>query len=144
MPLQAVSSWNKGKRLQVIAACRSPPSCIYKLLLDAHGDLLRGLQVVETAVGITSTLLGEKIEGAYRPDPWFYCTHFTRSQQGHGHGCSKITTRCLRQYCPVQLSRVCISNSGWRIMTETQHDSTLVNSYGRCHRKYPHSEALRA
>lgn len=32
-------------------------------LIDAHGDLLRGLQVVETAVGITSTLLGEKLEG---------------------------------------------------------------------------------
>ncbi|KJA25882.1 hypothetical protein HYPSUDRAFT_37368 [Hypholoma sublateritium FD-334 SS-4] len=33
-----------------------------KTLADAHGDLLRGLQVVETAVGITSTLLGDKIE----------------------------------------------------------------------------------
>ncbi|KAF9270041.1 methylmalonate-semialdehyde dehydrogenase [Marasmius fiardii PR-910] len=33
-----------------------------KTLPDAHGDLLRGLQVVETAIGVTSTLLGEKIE----------------------------------------------------------------------------------
>ncbi|KAK7468736.1 hypothetical protein VKT23_003239 [Stygiomarasmius scandens] len=33
-----------------------------KTLPDAHGDLLRGLQVVETAIGITSTLLGDKIE----------------------------------------------------------------------------------
>ncbi|KAJ6604498.1 Aldehyde/histidinol dehydrogenase, partial [Mycena vulgaris] len=33
-----------------------------KTIADAHGDLLRGLQVVETAVGITSTLLGDKIE----------------------------------------------------------------------------------
>ncbi|KAF7339593.1 Methylmalonate-semialdehyde dehydrogenase [Mycena sanguinolenta] len=33
-----------------------------KTIGDAHGDLLRGLQVVETAVGITSTLLAEKIE----------------------------------------------------------------------------------
>ncbi|KAF8846237.1 Methylmalonate-semialdehyde dehydrogenase [Paxillus ammoniavirescens] len=33
-----------------------------KTLADAHGDVLRGLQVVETAIGITSTLLGEKIE----------------------------------------------------------------------------------
>ncbi|KAJ3550291.1 hypothetical protein NMY22_g560 [Coprinellus aureogranulatus] len=33
-----------------------------KTLGDAHGDLLRGLQVVETAAGITSTLLGDKIE----------------------------------------------------------------------------------
>ncbi|KDR85348.1 hypothetical protein GALMADRAFT_234171 [Galerina marginata CBS 339.88] len=33
-----------------------------KTLADAHGDLLRGLQVVETAAGITSTLIGEKLE----------------------------------------------------------------------------------
>jgi len=33
-----------------------------KTLADAHGDLLRGLQVVETAIGITSTLMGEKLE----------------------------------------------------------------------------------
>ncbi|TFK36856.1 methylmalonate-semialdehyde dehydrogenase [Crucibulum laeve] len=33
-----------------------------KTLADAHGDLLRGLQVVETAAGITSNLLGDKIE----------------------------------------------------------------------------------
>ncbi|KAF8913007.1 methylmalonate-semialdehyde dehydrogenase [Gymnopilus junonius] len=33
-----------------------------KTLADAHGDLLRGLQVAETAIGITSTLIGEKLE----------------------------------------------------------------------------------
>ncbi|KAH0590900.1 hypothetical protein H2248_001015 [Termitomyces sp. 'cryptogamus'] len=33
-----------------------------KTVADAHGDLLRGLQVVETTIGITSTLMGEKIE----------------------------------------------------------------------------------
>ncbi|KAH9486602.1 putative methylmalonate-semialdehyde dehydrogenase [acylating], mitochondrial [Psilocybe cubensis] len=33
-----------------------------KTIADAHGDILRGLQVVETAAGITSTLLGDKIE----------------------------------------------------------------------------------
>jgi len=31
--------------------------------LDAQGDLLRGLQVVETAAAATTTLLGDKIEG---------------------------------------------------------------------------------
>ena len=31
-------------------------------LLDAHGDVLRGLQVVETACGAATALLGEKIE----------------------------------------------------------------------------------
>ncbi len=30
--------------------------------LDAQGDVLRGLQVVESACGISSNLLGEKIE----------------------------------------------------------------------------------
>ncbi|SJL05557.1 related to methylmalonate-semialdehyde dehydrogenase (acylating), mitochondrial precursor [Armillaria ostoyae] len=44
-----VTSTIAGKRIDVL-----PP--------DAHGDLLRGLQVVESAIGITSTLLGEKIE----------------------------------------------------------------------------------
>jgi malonate-semialdehyde dehydrogenase (acetylating)/methylmalonate-semialdehyde dehydrogenase len=38
-------------------------SFIAHRILDAHGDLLRGLQVVETAAGITSTLMGDKIEG---------------------------------------------------------------------------------
>ncbi|KAF9527804.1 methylmalonate-semialdehyde dehydrogenase [Crepidotus variabilis] len=33
-----------------------------KTLADAHGDLLRGLQVAETAAAVTSTLLGDKIE----------------------------------------------------------------------------------
>ncbi|KIK30389.1 hypothetical protein PISMIDRAFT_26819 [Pisolithus microcarpus 441] len=33
-----------------------------KTLADAHGDVLRGLQVVETAIGVTSTLMGEKLE----------------------------------------------------------------------------------
>ena len=31
-------------------------------LLDAHGDVLRGLQVVETACGAATALMGEKIE----------------------------------------------------------------------------------
>lgn len=33
-----------------------------KTLADAHGDLLRGLQVVETAIAATTTLMGDKIE----------------------------------------------------------------------------------
>ncbi|KAG5332155.1 hypothetical protein C0989_007119, partial [Termitomyces sp. Mn162] len=33
-----------------------------KTVADAHGDLLRGLQVVETAISITSMLMGEKLE----------------------------------------------------------------------------------
>ena len=45
---------------------RSDPSVLSarqrQYLIDAHGDVLRGLQVVETACGITSTLLGNKME----------------------------------------------------------------------------------
>ncbi|KAF8523555.1 Aldehyde/histidinol dehydrogenase, partial [Hysterangium stoloniferum] len=33
-----------------------------KTFADARGDVLRGLQVVETATGITSTLMGDKID----------------------------------------------------------------------------------
>ncbi|KAG0696027.1 Aldehyde/histidinol dehydrogenase [Suillus ampliporus] len=33
-----------------------------KTLADAHGDVLRGLQVVESAIGITSNIVGEKLE----------------------------------------------------------------------------------
>ncbi|KAF8577890.1 Methylmalonate-semialdehyde dehydrogenase [Ramaria rubella] len=33
-----------------------------KTFADARGDVLRGLQVVETAAGITSTLMGDKLE----------------------------------------------------------------------------------
>ena len=32
------------------------------MCVDAHGDVLRGLQVVESACAVTSLLLGEKIE----------------------------------------------------------------------------------
>lgn len=33
-----------------------------KTFADAKGDVLRGLQVVEVACGITSTMLGQRIE----------------------------------------------------------------------------------
>jgi malonate-semialdehyde dehydrogenase (acetylating) / methylmalonate-semialdehyde dehydrogenase len=34
-----------------------------KTLTDAHGDLYRGLQVVQAAASITSTLMGNQLEG---------------------------------------------------------------------------------
>ena len=41
-------------------------SCIVleqgKTFNDAHGDVLRGLQVVETACGIAANLMGDKLE----------------------------------------------------------------------------------
>ena len=45
-------------------------SCLVRsqacLVSDAHGDILRGLQVVEHATSAPSLLLGEKIEGESR------------------------------------------------------------------------------
>ena len=41
---------------------------------DAHGDILRGLQVVEHAASAPSLLLGEKIEGSSFPIPRFTFT----------------------------------------------------------------------
>ena len=38
-------------------------SFMTRRFLDARGELFRGLQVVEAAAGITSTLMGDKIEG---------------------------------------------------------------------------------
>lgn len=38
---------------------------------DAHGDITRGLQVVEHATGAPSLLLGEKIEGSFLSRPYF-------------------------------------------------------------------------
>jgi len=36
-----------------------------ELCADAQGDVHRGLQVVETAIGVTSNMLGDHIEGWY-------------------------------------------------------------------------------
>jgi hypothetical protein len=63
-------------------------------LVDAHGDLLRGLQVVETSIGITSTLLGDKIEGiiiSFVFDETSLAHAYINSQQGHGHRSQKTS-----------------------------------------------------
>lgn len=56
------------------------------LVKDAQGDLLRGLQVVETATGIPTAMLGNTIEGMFyvQPDS-VYITHNAFSEQGHGY-----------------------------------------------------------
>jgi malonate-semialdehyde dehydrogenase (acetylating) / methylmalonate-semialdehyde dehydrogenase len=41
-----------------------------KTFADAKGDVLRGLQVVEVACGITSTALEEKLEVSKDMDTW--------------------------------------------------------------------------
>lgn len=65
MPLRIALYWSKEKRMLVSNHRRLSRCAFSSIRLDAQGDLLRGLQVVETAVGITSTLLGDKLEGAY-------------------------------------------------------------------------------
>jgi malonate-semialdehyde dehydrogenase (acetylating)/methylmalonate-semialdehyde dehydrogenase len=41
-----------------------------KTFADAKGDVLRGLQVVETACGIPSLLLGDHLEVSKDMDTW--------------------------------------------------------------------------
>lgn len=65
MHLHTASSSSKARPLRVRILYYLP---LAKFTLkphsaDAHGDVLRGLQVVESAVAITSNLLGEKLEG---------------------------------------------------------------------------------
>lgn len=64
MLLQAVLSLSRGRHTQVrlgliLRNCADP--CTRSS--DAQGDLLRGLQVVETATNIPTALLGDTIEG---------------------------------------------------------------------------------
>lgn len=49
-----------GERSRAFIRC---PDVQFNVHADARGDVHRGLQVVETAMGITSTLLGDHIEG---------------------------------------------------------------------------------
>ncbi|KAJ4485973.1 methylmalonate-semialdehyde dehydrogenase [Lentinula aciculospora] len=46
----------------VLEQGKTLPGRVIDISSDAHGDLLRGLQVAEHAIGITSTLIGDKLE----------------------------------------------------------------------------------
>jgi hypothetical protein len=87
-----------------IPTCRSSD-----VLSDAHGDLLRGLQVVETTAAITTTLIGEKLQGKLPlAIPCLGLTSlFFNSQQRYGHLCQEGSPRGLRKYRTLQLSSVC-------------------------------------
>ena len=52
----------QGKTFAGIHFVCDQPELGLTSLTDAHGDVLRGLQVVESACGITSQLLGDKLE----------------------------------------------------------------------------------
>jgi hypothetical protein len=65
MPWPPLSYWNKGRLWEVCYIEHTLYTAFNGPLtnrLDAHGDVLRGLQVVESACGIASNLMGEKIE----------------------------------------------------------------------------------
>ena len=63
--------------------------------LDAHGDVLRGLQVVETACGAATALLGEKIEVSKDMDtetrrlPLGVCARLVRPSVTHFKGLTR-------------------------------------------------------
>jgi malonate-semialdehyde dehydrogenase (acetylating) / methylmalonate-semialdehyde dehydrogenase len=62
----------QGKTLQgSIPRSLKPLICSRSMHSDAHGDIVRGLQVVEHAASAPSLLLGEKIEGSL-----FLCCYF--------------------------------------------------------------------
>jgi hypothetical protein len=79
------------------------------VLSDAHGDLLRGLQVVENTAAITTTLLGDKLEGKLSPAiPSIVLTCcLSNSQQGYGYLCQEGSPWRLRKCRTFQLSSVC-------------------------------------
>ena len=64
MPLLTASFSNKERLSQVrdLPSHETSPSLSTLSHADAHGDILRGLQVVETACNIPTALMGDKIE----------------------------------------------------------------------------------
>lgn len=75
-----------------------------KTLADAKGDVLRGLQVVESATAITSTLMGDKLEVSKDMD--------TESRRLPLGVCASIS--------PFNFPAMCVprdESSRWRILT---------------------------
>ena len=118
---------------------------------DAQGDLLRGLQVVETAAGIPTALLGNNIEGMSYVSRLCLITRLTRvcSKQRYGYFNPKVAFRCVCKCCALQLPGVSIfraiiiQNPGGVLTPYFQHDSTLDDPNGRSYWKHTHLEALR-
>ena len=96
-------------------------------LVDAHGDVLRGLQVVETACGAATALLGEKIEVSKDMD-----TETRRLPLGV---CARLVSRRSQvsgandeeQHCTFQLPR---------------NDSSVVDTARHCDRQHIDSQTV--
>lgn len=99
-----------------------------KTFSDAKGDVLRGLQVAETACGITTQLTGEVLEVAKDME--------TRSYK---EPLGVVAAICPFSKChrPCQLA-LC-SSTPCRLPC---HDSIVVHAHSYHYRKYTHSQAV--
>jgi len=109
MPSLTASFLSKGRPLPVrcLLTCGSIPVHL-PVPADAHGDILRGLQVVETACNIPTALMGDKIEVAKDMDtetrrlPLGVCARSVSLESVHRGSRLKNL-----QHCSIQLS--CVS-----------------------------------
>ena len=96
----------------VSSPCIRPPhDSLIPSRTDAHGDILRGLQVVETACNIPTALMGDKIEVAKDMDtetrrlPLGVCARFVSLASVYRGSLAKLTHL---QYLPIQFPCVII------------------------------------
>jgi hypothetical protein len=83
MPLLRALCWNKGRPSVVshVSCPGRPAADTDDSYLDAHGDILRGLQVVESACAIPTSLMGSKLEGMPSTScVWVILTSFSVSK----------------------------------------------------------------
>jgi hypothetical protein len=83
MPLLRALCWNKGRPSVVshVSCPGRPAADTDDSYLDAHGDILRGLQVVESACAIPTSLMGSKLEGMpFTSCVWVILTSFSVSK----------------------------------------------------------------
>jgi malonate-semialdehyde dehydrogenase (acetylating)/methylmalonate-semialdehyde dehydrogenase len=98
---------------------------------DAKGDVLRGLQVAETACGITSQLTGEVLEVSKDMETRQY-----REPLGVVAAICPFSKHCSK---PFDICRVLMKNFRFPC-----HDSSLVHSSGNHDRKHHCHQAFRA
>ena len=95
--------------------------------LDAHGDVLRGLQVVETACGAATALLGEKIEVSKDMD-----TETRRLPLG-------VCARLVRRQSLISAAN---TREQHRTFQLPCNDSSVVDTACDCDRQHTDSQAV--
>ena len=112
--------------------------------IDAHGDLLRGLQVAESAIAATTTLLADKLEGPY--------VLFADCVDNRINSVSKDMDTYVRKLPLGVCASIAPFNfpaCAWLLLALAccsrtfKYDTSLDNSHGRSHRQYPHLQAFR-